>query len=71
MNEGWLFRLRSSLGSHQSVPAWPSSRTEEASGLPPLRRPTVSPAAAAEPCAIEAALCGPIAIESATSDETA
>ena len=42
MNEGWLFRLRSSLGSHQSVPAWPSARTDETSTLPPLRRPPVA-----------------------------
>ena len=68
MNEGWLFRLRSSLGSHQSVPAWPSSRADETSTLPPLRRPAAPPAATSETCAIEATLAGPI---DATSDETA
>ena len=68
MNEGWLFRLRSSLGSHQSVPAWPSSRADETSSLPPLRRPAAPHAAAAETCAIEAALAAPI---DAPSDETA
>jgi len=30
MAEGWLFRLRTSLGSQYSAPAWPTVREEGA-----------------------------------------
>lgn len=30
MAEGWLFRLRTSLGAQYSAPAWPSVRDEDA-----------------------------------------
>jgi len=42
MAEGWLFRLRTSLGSQYTAPAWPSVRGEETdkSAASGLRRPT-------------------------------
>lgn len=38
MSEGWLFRLRSSLGAQHAAPAWPSTRVEHDDGAVCLRR---------------------------------
>ena len=39
MAEGWLFRLRTSLGSQYTAPAWPSVHGAEAAApAPGLRR---------------------------------
>ena len=41
MAEGWLFRLRTSLGSQYTAPAWPTVREEVAgpAGSRGLRQP--------------------------------
>lgn len=50
MAEGWLFRLRTSLGAQHAAPAWPVSREVFAppDGAVVLRRPPASERAA--PC---------------------
>jgi hypothetical protein len=40
MSEGWLFRLRTSLGAGRAAPAWPESpRAARDGDAPALRRP--------------------------------
>ena len=37
MAEGWLFRLRSTLGAPHAVPAWPAGRDSGGEAMPALR----------------------------------
>ena len=37
MAEGWLFRLRSTLGAPHAVPAWPAARDSGGEAMPALR----------------------------------
>ena len=37
MAEGWLFRLRSTLGAPHAVPAWPAGREGGGEAMPALR----------------------------------
>lgn len=37
MAEGWLFRLRSTLGAPHAVPAWPAGRDGGGEAMPALR----------------------------------
>ena len=37
MAEGWLFRLRSTLGAQHAVPAWPAGREGTGDPMPSLR----------------------------------
>lgn len=49
MADGWLFRLRSTLGAPHAVPAWPASaaprdtRGERSPDWPALRDPAAGP----------------------------
>jgi hypothetical protein len=37
MAEGWLFRLRSTLGAPHAVPAWPAGRESGGEAMPAVR----------------------------------